>query len=583
MAIMSGRVRRRQPRHRNLPLPWPASALRERLRAIGHVVGETRARVVHLEERASAIDSRLERLLAAFRIVADNEPRQRERLRDLRADPDYEEAYSEDEPLVSIVIPTFDNHRLLRERALPSALAQTYERIEVIVVGDAAPDDARLAVKGLGDPRVSFHNLPYRGPYPDDPEARWLVAGVPPYNEGVRRASGRWIAPLDDDDAFDHGHVEMLLRHARDQRAELAYGALREHSPDGEVRRLGSFPPELGEFGLQAAIYHAGIARIFELELADAVWGEPYDWGFCRRLMRAGARVSMLDEEVVDYYPSRYRTPRRETEPRSAEAAAPEWQLAEEGWDAAREAEQKAGQGWDVGAVARSYARRWPEFLQAIEGPGPLGVSYEVPEGAAIGRDDPTAQNVVLAFGHALARAARGTNAVSVLDWGGALGHYHELGRRLLDGVALDYHCRELPAVCAEGRRLSPGVTFHETDDCLRRRYDLVMASGSLQYTDDWAELLRRLAQAADPWLYVTRIPVARTHPSFVARQRAYAYGYETEYVGWVPNRGELVATAQHAGLQLTREFVLLAPMPVAGAPEDPVHVGMLFRRRGAP
>jgi glycosyltransferase involved in cell wall biosynthesis len=244
-------------------------------------------------------------VLDAIRVVVDAEPRQRERLHALRERLDYEAAFAEDEPLVSVVIPTYDNYPMLRDRALPSVLAQTYERLELIVVGDAAPEETRRVVEATSDPRVSFHNMPMRGPYPDEPALRWLVAGNPAYNEAVRRAKGRWIAPLDDDDAFSPDHVERLLRHARDQRAELAYGVMREHRPDGEIVRRGRFPPRYAQFGLQASIYHAGLAEIFECELSDAVFRVPSDWSMCRRMMRAGVRIAMVDEEVVDLYPSR--------------------------------------------------------------------------------------------------------------------------------------------------------------------------------------------------------------------------------------------------------------------------------------
>lgn len=529
-----------------------------------------------LTEERRAAD--FERMMAVLRVVADDEPRRRDALARLRSDPGYEQAYSEAEPLVSIVIPTFSNYELLCERALPSALAQTYERIEIVVVGDGAPGEARRAVEAVADPRVSFYNLPYRGPYPDDPHRRWFVAGVPPYNEAVRRAKGHWLAPLDDDDAFLPDHVEKLLRHAREQRSELAYGTMRAQSPEGGTETLGRFPPEAGQFGLQASIYHAGLADIFELELADAEWEVPYDWSLCRRMMRAGVRISMLDEEVVRYYPSRAWSSERREE-LGHDAPLPEYELIDEGLSLSQARAQQPGLDWEVDAVAETYARKWPGFLDAIDGPGPLGVGHETPDDVPIRRDDPISQNAVLAFGYALSKASRHKDSLSVLDWGGALGHHYEIGRRLIDDVALDYHVRELPAVCEKGRRLSPSVKFHETDSCLGRSYDLVMASASLQYEDDWDGLVRRLAETASPWLFLTRLPMALEHPTFALRQRAYAYGYETEYIGWVFNHDELLESARDAGLELIREFILITPVHVAGAPEDPVHTGMLFRR----
>lgn len=107
----------------------------------------------------------------------------------------------------------------------------------------------------------------------------------------------------------------------------------------------------------------------------------------------------------------------------------------------------------------------------------------------------------------------------------------------MLPEVELDYHCRELPAVCAEGRRVLPEVTFYDTDECVERRYDLVLATGVLQYVEDWQGLLQRLAEASRSCMFLTRAPLARDHASFVVLQRAHAYGYATEYLVYRPLR----------------------------------------------
>jgi len=168
-----------------------------------------------------------------------------------------------------------------------------------------------------------------------------------------------------------------------------------------------------------------------------------------------------------------------------------------------------------------------------------------------------------------------------VLDWGGSTGHYYELARRLVD-LELEYTVKELPAVCAVGRELVPEISFDATDACLDRSYDLVLASGALQYEQDWKRRLEQLAEVASPWMLLTRMPVIETYPSYPARQRAYGYGYETEYVGWVLHRGELLVAAEASGLELVREYALVAPIGVAGAPENPRHSGFLLRRSGA-
>ncbi len=357
----------------------------------------------------------------------------------------------------------------------------------------------------------------------------------------------------------------------------------------------------MGQFAEQAALYHVGLRQIFQRELADAAFGLPSDWAFCLRMMEAGVRIGMLDDVTVDYYPSRSWTPRWEgdrygPEPDSANTSAenrsgvaasdqpPEWEYVPEGWERAREMDERGAAGWDVEDVARAYRERWPQFLEAVGGSGPLGVNHEVPEGVPVGRHGLLDQNAILAFAYAVGRAANGSvagsraAALSVLDWGGALGHHQVLARRLLPEIDLDYHCRELPAVCAAGRAVHPEVTFHDADDCLSRRYDLIVASNSLQYRQDWKRLLQQLAGAADVWLFLTRVPVVTRHPSFVVRQRVGAYGYGTETLGWVFNRDELLRAGGEAGLELEREFLVHPPWEVTGAPEEVGHAGFLFR-----
>ena len=88
---------------------------------------ELRAEVAHLNELT---DANHERILLALRMVRDNDVGARHTLWQLRATPDYQLAFDEDEPLVSVIIATYLEWPLLRDRALPSILEQTYERWE---------------------------------------------------------------------------------------------------------------------------------------------------------------------------------------------------------------------------------------------------------------------------------------------------------------------------------------------------------------------------------------------------------------------------------------------------------------------
>jgi hypothetical protein len=270
-----------------------AARLQDELAALRTGIAETHARLT--------VDH--ERTLLALRMVRDDDAASRAALWALRATPGYAAAFDEDEPLVSLLISTYRNWPLLRDRAIPSVLAQSYERWELIVVGDAAPDETRRAVEAFGDPRVRFINLPYRGPYPADPRDAWQISGTTPWNTALASARGRWIATNGDDDALRPDHLESLLARARSDRAEVPYGRIELRSPDGPPDVVGAFPPFSGAWNLQASLLHAGL-RFLPMQPSDWVFDVPNDVSLLERMLRIGVRFSMVEQTVVDCYPS---------------------------------------------------------------------------------------------------------------------------------------------------------------------------------------------------------------------------------------------------------------------------------------
>jgi len=138
-------------------------------------------------------------------------------------------------------------------------------------------------------------------------------------------------------------------------------------------------------------------------------------------LKAAGVDQRIEYDRALQHYDARGRFAWEEF---GGELCIPEWEFVPEGW-----ARSGKIRGWRAEEVARTYAEKWPEFLQAVEGPGPLGVSHEVPVGTPVRRDDPLAQNAVLAWGYVLAHARQDAFRTSVLDWGGALGPHYVLAR----------------------------------------------------------------------------------------------------------------------------------------------------------
>jgi glycosyltransferase involved in cell wall biosynthesis len=113
--------------------------------------------------------------------------------------------------LVSVVMPCFNAAPHLAE-AVKSALAQTYARVEVIVVDDGSTDDSWAILEQLAraNPRVTAISQTNAGP-------------APARNRGLSAGKGDFIAFLDADDYWDPTCIEKLHRALRQGHADMAY------------------------------------------------------------------------------------------------------------------------------------------------------------------------------------------------------------------------------------------------------------------------------------------------------------------------------------------------------------------------
>ena len=104
----------------------------------------------------------------------------------------------ESNPLVSIVIPTFNRKRFVCE-AIESCLAQTYQNCEVIVIDDGSTDGTgEHLIAEYGD-RIRYIRQENQGP---------AIAR----NRGIGEARGEYIHFLDADDQLVAQKVETCLR-----------------------------------------------------------------------------------------------------------------------------------------------------------------------------------------------------------------------------------------------------------------------------------------------------------------------------------------------------------------------------------
>ncbi len=102
------------------------------------------------------------------------------------------------QPLVSAIVPVYNRSMYLKQ-AIQSALNQTYKNIEIIVSDDCSPESPQAIVESFDDPRVRFRRNP----------TNLGVAGN--IIATIKEAQGKYIASLNDDDAWNENFLEKLV------------------------------------------------------------------------------------------------------------------------------------------------------------------------------------------------------------------------------------------------------------------------------------------------------------------------------------------------------------------------------------
>jgi sugar O-acyltransferase (sialic acid O-acetyltransferase NeuD family) len=209
-------------------------------------------------------------------------------------------------PLVSVCVATFGRAGLLLERCLPSILEQTYEHLEVIVVGDGCTDDTGKRLARVGDPRVTFVNLPARGRYPDDAVRRWMVAGTPAMNHALDLARGDFVTHLGDDDEHQRDRLEKLVAFATAHGCDLVWHPFWWQTREGwEVNEAREFA--FAQVTTSSVLYRSWFTRV-QWNIDAHRLGEPGDWNRFRRIKYLGPAMMRYPEPLLRHHRERTRT-----------------------------------------------------------------------------------------------------------------------------------------------------------------------------------------------------------------------------------------------------------------------------------
>ena len=200
-------------------------------------------------------------------------------------------------PRVSIVLPTYNAAEYLAEM-IESALAQTFEDFEFLIIDSASSDGTVDIIKGYDDPRIVVTELPF------------VCEGAIKRNLGISQATGDYIAMMDADDIMVPERLKKQVAFL-DENPEIHVVGSNFCMFEGKQRSSRVLPAEdaaikanfLTVFGTGLHTPTTMVRRDFLIErsvffpVVEAGEGQVF-WNNC---MRAGGRFANIQEELLLY------------------------------------------------------------------------------------------------------------------------------------------------------------------------------------------------------------------------------------------------------------------------------------------
>jgi glycosyltransferase involved in cell wall biosynthesis len=190
-------------------------------------------------------------------------------------------------PLISVIIPTYNAARYLPEAVASVRAQQSYEPLEIIVVDDGSTDETSRLVQSWGDVRYLYQIN--QGPA----AAR---------NAGIQAARGELIDLLDADDLWTPNHLASLLPPLlADPSLGFVWGSTRviRLREDAAGTHCDLLHESVSSFLMGSALYRKVAFAQAGLFAPHLRLGEDTDW--LATAQHTGVASRHVDEQVLIY------------------------------------------------------------------------------------------------------------------------------------------------------------------------------------------------------------------------------------------------------------------------------------------
>ncbi len=202
---------------------------------------------------------------------------------------------AQSEELISVIMPAYRAEKTV-EQAIRSALSQSWQNLELIIVDDGSDDGTVEVIRRLAadEPRIRFF----------ENEGNLGVSRT--RVRAAEESRGKWLAFLDSDDVWMPDKLERQMALQRECGAELIYTASSFISDEGEAKKWVLNVPERMTYRRllkQNRISNSSVLISRSAYFENVVIGENMheDYACWLRYLRAGKDARGIDEPLLIY------------------------------------------------------------------------------------------------------------------------------------------------------------------------------------------------------------------------------------------------------------------------------------------
>ena len=130
------------------------------------------------------------------------------------------------EPLVSIILPTFNGSRYIRE-SIQSCLDQTHAHLELIIMDDGSRDNTVQIIRSFQDPRLKLISLEKNQGH------------IHALNQGFAVSQGEYLTWTSDDNYYAPQAIKRMLEELTGSKADFVYSRYNVIDESGNILRQG--------------------------------------------------------------------------------------------------------------------------------------------------------------------------------------------------------------------------------------------------------------------------------------------------------------------------------------------------------